>query len=401
MKTLLLIHIMLTITLFFQPISLRRILSESNNQSDTCDPKILAAYGLEGNHSPVKEDNTNCPNVRNNCCSRLDAKISQDLWNEDANKKISAYYETYLFSLKYILGFVEQANELAIEMLESPRNMCKKAGEEFKKMGLNQKNVKQIFTVMVKGLKTVSDLRRGFFCGVCDGDLHRVLNETWDHQADSGYKAIKVSKDFCTTLVEKTISAAYFEAYYVKEISEIMSVLVSCGKNIEHIEKMEYEIPDDGFKQVKNCFFYRKKYPEYLCSPYCERFNFGRASGFFDGNLEQLRKFIHFFKDHRKGGFPNGNSNFLMDVSSWEEEYLEKNLQEFGRNLDNNELFYVPEDEEYAFDRMHVEVDIIDEGGFNFFPATSDSLYGLILSSTSKFSFVFVSLIVGLMMNLD
>ena len=400
MKIVILIPTLLTITSLFHTTITRRILSETGNKPNTCDPKILAAYGLEGNHSPVKEDNINCPNVRNNCCSRLDAKISQDLWNEDANKKISAYYETYLYSLKYILGFVEQANELALEMLESPRSVCKRAGEEFKRMSLTQRNTLQIFRVMTKGLKTVAEIRRGFFCSVCDGDLHKVLNETWQSD-NSGYKSIKVSKDFCTNLVDKTISAAYFETYYIKKISEIMSVLVSCGKNIEHIEQMEYEIPEDGFKQVKNCFFYRKQYPEYLCSPYCERFNFGRASGFFDGNLEQLRKFVNFFKDNRKGGFPNGNSNFMMDVSSWEEKYLEKNLEEFGRHLNNNELFYVPKDEEYAFDQMHIEVDFIDEGGFDFIPATSDSMYVLILSSVSKFSFVLISLFIGFMVNMD
>ena len=389
----------LTILFIIKSSFSRRILSESDNESSTCNMKILATYGLEGNHSPVKESNANCPNIRNNCCSNLDSKITVDLWNDDANKKISAYYETYLYSLKYILGFVEQTNELAEEMLESPRNMCKKAGEEFKRMGLTEKNTKTIFNVMVKGLKTVSNLRRGFFCGICDGDLHNDLTQHWEEQKDAGYKSIKVSKDFCETLVEKTIAAAYFEAYYIKEITEVMSVLVSCGKNVEEIEKMNYEIPEDGFKQVKNCFYYRKKYPEFLCTPYCEQFNFARASGFFDGNLEQLRKFVEFLKDNRKGGFPNGNSNFMMDVSSWEEEFLEKNFNEFGRNLDNNELFFVSQEEEYAFDRMHVEVEMQDTGGADFFPATSDSMYPLILSGVGKLSFILITILGIVLLN--
>lgn len=360
-----------------------RMLSESPAPENTCNPHILSTYGLEGNFSPEHQDNPNCPNVHKNCCSRLDSNATQDHWQRDASKKISAYYETYLFSLKYILGFVEQANELAEDMLESHRSVCKKAAERFKHMGLNRKNTSQIFQVMTKGLKTVAELRRGFYCAICDGDVHRRLDEAWQQGGDAE-RVMQVSEGFCENLVEKTIASAFFETFYIKEISEVMSVLVSCGKNIQHIEKLEYQLPVEGVEQVKNCFHFGKKYFFYHCSSYCERFNFARASGFFDGNLEQLRKFVEFLHEHRKGGFYNPSSNFLMDVDSWEENYLEKNFEEFGRHLNNNELFYVPEEEHLAFDRMSTEV--VLDGGIDLFPSTADSAYRLILNRTTRWA---------------
>jgi hypothetical protein len=309
----------------------------------------------------------------------LDGDLSQQFWRDDASKKINAYYHTYLFSLKYILGFVEQANELAEEMLESPRAVCKKAGEEFRTMGLNQNNISQVFQSMSKGLRTVAELRRGFFCTICDADIHNTLSQDWEKQESMNEPlSIKVSESFCEELVEKTIVSSYFEAYYVKRISEVMATLVSCGNNIEHIQEMHYELPLEESIQVKNCFFFRKKYFFYFCSSYCEQFNFARATSFFDGNLEQLRKFVEFFKDHRKGGFPNGNSNFLMDVNSWEEQYLEQNLQEFGRNLNNNELFFVPKEGVQGFDSMSTEV--VLEGGIDAFASSTNSMYPIVLS---------------------
>ena len=384
----------LSILLLTHLISSSRILTET--QEDKCNHNILNAYGLEGNHTPVKQDNPYCPNIRHNCCSRTDNGVSSGLWEEDASKKISAYYETYLYSLKYILGFVEQANLLAEEMLESPRNICKKAGEEFKHLGLTEKNSKQIFMVMMKGLKTVAELRRGFLCNLCDGDVHEQLTKTWESEPVEERKIIKVSESFCENLVEKTIPAAFFEVFYIKEIAEIMSVLVSCGKNIEQIEKLEYELPVDGVEQVKNCFHFREKYFFYHCSSYCERFNFARAIGFFDGNLEQLRKFVQFFKENRKGGFPNCNSNFMVDLGSGEENFLEKNFEEFGRHLNNNELFFVPEHEDYAFDKMEIEVAL--EGGIDLFPSTFGSMYPLILNFEKIMSMGLV-LIISWMLN--
>lgn len=358
-----------------------RILTESETPPSTCNPKILATYGLEGNFSSIKQDNHNCPDLRENCCSSLDGDLSQQFWRDDASKKINAYYHTYLFSLKYVLGFVEQANELAEEMLESPRAVCKKAGESFKKMGLTEHNTTQIFTTMAKALRKVSELRRGFYCNLCDAEMHAALTKDWEAQEVKNEEpSVKVSMGFCENLVEKTVVAAYFEAYYVKEISELMSVLVACGKNIEKIEQMTYELPVDQSIQVKNCFFFRNRYFFYFCSSFCEQFNLARASGFFDGNLEQLRKFIDFFKEHRKGGFPDGNKNFLMDVGSWEEEYLQKNLEEFGRNLNNNELFFVPKEEGYSFDRMELEVMV--DGGIDPFDGSGDSLYSVVLTNS-------------------
>ena len=76
-------------------------------------------YGLVGNKYPEDKKNIYCPNSKRSCCAQSDITRTMELWRRDQQQVISAYYETYLESMKYLLGWTEEVNKLAEEFKPS------------------------------------------------------------------------------------------------------------------------------------------------------------------------------------------------------------------------------------------------------------------------------------------
>ena len=53
------------------------------------------------------------------------------LWNSQGRKIIEKYYETYLFSLKYILGYSIEGIDLAEDFKNSDNVDCKDAATNY------------------------------------------------------------------------------------------------------------------------------------------------------------------------------------------------------------------------------------------------------------------------------
>ena len=154
---------------------------------------------------------------------------------------------------------------------------------------------------------------------------------------------------------------------------------MECGAKTTSFSQLSYDLPYSGVQKVKNCFFAEEKYHNYFCSMYCEIYNPAQASNFLDGNLEQLQKFVKFITDNRKTGFPNPKGNIMMNVCEWEETYLNNNYKEFGRNLNNNEMFFTVS-ASHGVDQMTLLVQQ-QEGGFNPLKVMRDSMYPIFINS--------------------
>lgn len=71
------------------------------------------------------------------------------------------------------------------------------------------------------------------------------------------------SEDFCKTLVADTISSAYYTSHYVKNFLESFGKMISCKAN--NSTYIEFEIPKEEIKQVRNCIFFKDKSFFFFC----------------------------------------------------------------------------------------------------------------------------------------
>lgn len=316
------------------------------------------------------------------------------LWQTDSMRKIEAYYETYLYSLKYILGFAYEVNILADEFAESDRSGCQHAAKEFKKMNINREVAKEIFKAFVDSLEKMAEIRRGFYCVLCDAVTQSRLKDYWAITNVFYSDRVYFNQQFCQDIVEHTIRAAYYEIFYVKKFAELTSTLMSCKMGKSNLSELDYEIPYWTEQQVKNCYYFKNKYFFFFCENYCEKFHLTKANAIFDGNLEQLEKFVDFISRHRRDAFYDDDNNFLLGGVSWQEDYLAENFREFKEN-NNNKIFFRPVTNQIMLDRF--ETDVLLDGGFNPLDSTQGSMYPIELAGVLRFGVVLLGIVIGVL----
>lgn len=89
------------------------------------------------------------------------------LWNSENQYIVEKYYETYLFSIKYILGYSIEALKLADEFKDD-QGVCKQASDDLKSMNLNPTLTQDIYRTYTIAMEEMGKIRKGFYCILCD-----------------------------------------------------------------------------------------------------------------------------------------------------------------------------------------------------------------------------------------
>lgn len=72
--------------------------------------------------------------------------------------------------MKYILGYSVEGQNLADDFINSEKESCREAAEGFKSLNLNPNITKDIYRTFANALSKLADLRKGFYCIVCDAN---------------------------------------------------------------------------------------------------------------------------------------------------------------------------------------------------------------------------------------
>lgn len=208
-----------------------------------CDQKAIYSYGLTGLGEAKKQQHKYCPGITYNCCTKDDEAFSYRTWDLTFRPKIEKYYSTYLMSLKYLLGYVEEANLLAQDLKRSTQSNCQKAAKRFLDSNLNGSVIKVIYRQIEEGHKGLGDLRKGFFCMICDAQTYVGLNDYWKEPDPQYRKRMFYNRDYCEAIVNKTILANYYKVKYVKQYLEDFSAMVSCKAGNSTL--LKFEIPKE------------------------------------------------------------------------------------------------------------------------------------------------------------
>lgn len=345
----------------------------STPQNIICNRDLMFSYGMEGYKNPTIDPHAYCPMITQNCCTPTDATNSIQIWNTQLKPNIERYYEVYIHAIKYILGFSQEVLNLAKEFQESSETKCKNAAEDYINLDLTPKITMDVFKAISISLERVAEIRKGFYCIICDGRTHQKLSEYWSSSSAFNQNKLFLSKAFCEKLVEHTISASYFTIHYLKRLADNMGTLMNCKTgNSTHIE---YEIPRWTQDQIKNCYFFRNKYFFFFCENYCEKFHLTKSTPVFDGDIGELQKYVVHIMENRHSAFKYSSNNILMDGVGATEELLRAN----GVKIRKDTVFIRPAAQKVMLEQY--PSDVVYYGGVNPWESAEKALYQLVINS--------------------
>lgn len=377
-------------TFTIAPISAVTPYTTSAATSLTCNQEMMLSYGLEGYSNAHVTPHRYCPMITHNCCTSADEATSMNLWNNQAKFIIEKYYETYLYSIKYLLGFSQEVFRLAQDFQKSENETCRSAAMDYIGMNFNYQITQDVYKSFVTSLEKMGDIRRGFYCILCDARTQEKLKDFYSVTNLFYQDRIYFSKDFCSKLVDHTIRASYFTVFYLKRFAENMVKLINCKTG--NSTALEYEIPYITKQQVKNCYFFKNKYFFFFCESYCQNFHLTKANSIFDGDILELKKFVDHVMATRQSAFYYPSNNILMNGIGFEEDFLKYNYAE----VSNNTIFYRATTQQVMLDEF--KTDVVYTGGINPWESCENSLYQLVLAS-SGITKVMIAIVVILLVS--
>lgn len=353
-----------------------------------CKVDLLSAYGLTGLATPHNVPLSNCPYIKQTCCSATDDELTEKLW-ESNKETIEQQYNVYMSVTRYLLGFVNQASRLAYEQSSSTNSDCKMASSDFIALNLNNGTAKEITQSISDSILALGNYRKGFYCAICDASMHSDLNDYWTIDNGSFQNNIYYSKDWCTDLVNRTIASSFNVVSYVKRYVENLGMLVNCktGNSLKPQINFDYLMR----QSVKNCFYFRNRYFFFYCSSYCKHFDLVKKNPLIDGNLKDFKPIFELVSKGRKLAFDDSEDNSLVMWSIKEEElYLENN---FDLAIQKNVFFEAETNSKFDLSKFETEVVLLN--GINLWDSVNHNSYPISLKSISIINRLFVFLLLG------
>lgn len=363
-------------------------------QADTdpdlsCNYEIMRSYGLKGNPSPKTTPHKYCPSISNNCCTSEDAELSFEAWNTDTRFKIERYYQLYNFAIRYFMGYTAEVYLLAREYSLNPHLECKRAANDYMSMNLNPSMSVHIADTIHNAVDKMADVRRGFYCSVCDARVQSYFKDFYDTTNLESFTKLYYSKDFCLTLVEETIEASFYVVTYLNRYLNNAVTLMNCKTGAS--TKPQLELTGFSTEDVKNCFFFKSRYFFFFCTSYCKHFNLVKASPAMDGDVQALRPFIEFFSKYRKESFEYPKNNFLADGVTFEENFLMDMYAEILRDV----VFFRAGAQQTVFlDQYETDISLYE--GINIYPPLKGSRYPLVILGSAERILTLVAILLAL-----
>lgn len=93
--------------------------SLGDKSKDTCNKTLMGYFNLEGLDTPVTKVHQFCPNVTRSCCNGSDEQRTAELWVSEQEGVTEKYYENFLNSVKYLLGYSQEILQLSLQFGEA------------------------------------------------------------------------------------------------------------------------------------------------------------------------------------------------------------------------------------------------------------------------------------------
>ena len=91
----------------------------NDTSNDKCNKALMGLFNLEGLKTPVTKVHKHCPNVTRSCCNDGDETRTIEIWMSQQEGITEKYYENFLNSMKYLLGFSQEILQLSLDFTEN------------------------------------------------------------------------------------------------------------------------------------------------------------------------------------------------------------------------------------------------------------------------------------------
>lgn len=374
---------------FFGPQERRLATTTTVDPNFACNQEMMLSYGLSGNQKPVNTPHKYCPGVTANCCTIQDADTSMYLWTTDSQTRVERFYEVYLYMLKYLLGFSQEVALLAKDFSSSNNSKCKSAANDFLSMNLNPKLTSIIYGSFADSVVALGNIRKGFYCVICDALTQQSLKDFWSITNLFYNDRVYFSKEFCQTLVDKTIQSSYFAVTYIKRFADDTATLIGCKTGSQ--SSLTFDVSFYRKQQVKNCFFFRTKYFFFFCENYCERFDLVKPSDLLDNDVTELKAFFELIRDNKDRAFYNPSNN-ILSAGSYEERFVTDQLP----YVTGTKVFF-PAATSHQVDLASFTTDVVYNGGMNPWTSIEAATYPMIIAGATSLAWKTGLMVIGLL----
>ena len=167
---------------------------------------------------------------------------------------------------------------------------CLGAEADFKAHKVSVKDTVELIETLRPELRSILELKRGFYCGICDKKMSSFIN--------TKSNKISLDKEFCYDTVKKF--KKYLEWKNVDFLEYILKAyqFLKCFSDDGSPQKMPFKFMDPKHEKhlpmMKSCMTIKNKKEVGSCIPICDTFDYVHYSPVFDGEKKFIHKMINF-----------------------------------------------------------------------------------------------------------
>ena len=258
---------------------------------------------------------------------------------------------------------------------------CSRASEIFSRLKMSIPIVKADYQLLLQYIKTLANLRSGFYCTLCDGDFQSQTNFYWEK---FGNKKFYLGSKFCSPFIKTALPFVKYMYHnfraYIESASKLIQCKVNSNGDSSDQDRLRFEIPEKYLQDYETCQEgVNDNQGLFSCSNFCEQFDLTSISPMIDGDVAQIKKFVTYFRQNKQH-FKYPTNNFMIVSISDTETLLDLN-DEVVRS--SNVFFSSKID---AAEMNQHNTGIHQSDGIDIFELSKDNKYPMFIESQNILS---------------
>jgi len=266
--------------------------------AQACNRRLMESYDITGQDSVVKDSNSMCAGLKNNCCSAQAQLDIYKRWNMGgAAHRIAGIYRTAETTITALFKVFTRVEQLAVKSIPYSSDIqysnCKKMATRIHELSMSSLAPK-VQGKLLDATGFLRNARKGFYCALCDPEAHPFFNTTDTKFYTSGA--------FCAKLSTSILTYYTFRFKFFPQIARLYSQwTVRCDINGNFNPKSEIKAAYKFYRQstilgnLVSCQQgYKKPGAVLACKKLCKRFNPVKFDRYFEGELDKINGLADF-----------------------------------------------------------------------------------------------------------
>ena len=271
-------------------------------KSIQCEYRLLKSYLLHGRHQSKPDPMYLCPNIKNNCCTKMDQQRIYHIAKEFLPQRLLEYQSKIRMALAKLRELHIKINRTRPVFTGVPKRRlyCNAQASQLYNFPFF-KMYNEIMEYLDIVRDELNDYYNTFFCNICDGDNHK-----WFNLKD---KQLQMDSEFCKEMVENHQDALKIFNVDLINYLEALQNVVDCthyvrSYKLEFFDRSKTKISKGVSKCIGNLGG-----KDFLknCKEVCESLKLSKIietiEGDFEFVIDAVNLFEKFFEFKESGSF--------------------------------------------------------------------------------------------------